>query len=295
MLANGLRGRPVGGEGLDPVDHGHHDQQGQDDAGHVHAARLRVAGFRDQCRTEQQQGQDDRHRDQQDGAPPEVFHQPAAGNRAEGGAAGEACGPDRHGQPAPVGLRKDVADQGQRGRHEHGAEEAKPGAAGDQPFGARRERRHGRNGGKARAADEEQPAPADPVAQAAHRDQQSGQDQGIGVDDPEQLDAGGGQAAWRWPAGRTSGRCCPRPRAGRGTSAGPAPPSHATVPGVPGGRPGCWWPAVIDGSAHGLNYTVWTVQLRNAGPDRHDGRHAQETRRPRGRPRCLRIPADRSR
>ena len=144
---------------------------------------------------EQQQRQDDRHRDQQDGAPPEVFHQPAADDRAEGGAAGEAGGPDRHRQPAPVGLRKDVPDQRQRGRHEHGAEQAKPGAAGDQPLRARRERRHGRHRGEARAAHEQQPAPADPVAQAAHRDQESGQDQGIGVDDPEQFDAGGGQAA----------------------------------------------------------------------------------------------------
>src|SRR6478735_3421289 len=45
--------------------------------------------------------------------------------------------------------------------------------------------------------------------------------------------------------------------------------------------------AVIDGVLMSVNYTVWTVQLRNAGPCRHDGRHAQETRRPRGRPRCL--------
>ena len=37
------------------------------------------------------------------------------------------------------------------------------------------------------AADQQQPAAADPVAQAAHRDQQSGQDQGIGVHDPQQL------------------------------------------------------------------------------------------------------------
>ncbi len=53
--------------------------------------------------------------------------------------------------------------------------------------------------------------------------------------------------------------------------------------------------AVIDGVLIGRNYTVWTVQLRNPRPDGHDGRHAQETRRPRGRSRCLRIPADRSR
>ena len=53
----------------------------------------------------------------------------------------------------------------------------------------------GRDGSETRAADEEQPAAADPVAQAAHRHEEAGQDQGIGVDDPEQFDAGGVEAA----------------------------------------------------------------------------------------------------
>ena len=144
---------------------------------------------------EDQQRQDDRHGHQQDGAPPEVLHQPAAEDRAQRGAAGEAGGPDGHGQPAPVGLGEDVADQGQGGGHQHGAEEAQPGASGDQPFGAGGERCGRRDGGEAGAADEEQPPAADPVAEAAHRHQQAGEDQGIGVDNPEQLHAGGVEAA----------------------------------------------------------------------------------------------------
>src|SRR5262249_41149392 len=57
----------------------------------------------------------------------------------------------------------------------------------------------GRTGGergrcRARAedhrAEEEQPAPADPVAEVAHRDQHAGDEEAVDVDDPEQLTAG---------------------------------------------------------------------------------------------------------
>ena len=274
MAASGSSGQAVRGQDLDAVDHRHHDQQGQDDAGHVHPARVRVAGFRDQGRTEDQQRQDDRHGHQQDGAPPEVLHQPAAEDRAQGGAAGEAGGPDGHGQPAPVGLGEDVADQGQGGGHQHGAEESQPRASGNQPFGAGGEGRDRRDGGEAGAADEEQPAAADPVAEAAHRHEQAGEDQGIGVDNPEQLHAGGVEAARdrrqrKGQGGVVDGHEQHREHQQRQRQ--PVAPRRARCLGRMSSRRrvadrvgdnGAG--AAGDGSvAHEHNCTVWTVQLRN--------------------------------
>jgi hypothetical protein len=63
----------------------------------------------------------------------------------------------------------------------------------DQHLGAARE------GGKHRAdaergrADEQQPAPADPVAERAHRDQRASDQEAVDVDDPQELGAGRAQ------------------------------------------------------------------------------------------------------
>ena len=40
-----------------------------------------------------------------------------------------------------------------------------------------------------RGADQQHPAPPDPVAERAHRDQEAGDHEAVDVDDPEQLDA----------------------------------------------------------------------------------------------------------
>ena len=229
MTASGCSPEAVRGQFLDAVDHGHHGQQGQDDAGHVHPARVGVPGFRNEGRAEDQQRQHDRHGHQQYRAPPEVLHQPAAEDRAERGAAGEAGGPDGDGQPAPVGVRKDVADQGQGGRHQHGAEETQPGAPGNQPFGAGGKGCGGRNRGKASGADSSsrrRPILSPRLPMATRRPARTRGRRPRSTAAARRRGPGCG----RWPAAQRSAPCCPRPPGAPGTSAGPGPASRATAP-----------------------------------------------------------------
>ena len=72
-----------------------------------------------------------------------------------------------------------------------------------------------------------------------------------------------GPGCGRSPGAQTSGRCCPRPPAAPGTSAGPGQASRATPPWwEPACRLRCRGAGVLAGGCghgHGNNYTVWTV------------------------------------
>ena len=56
----------------------------------------------------------------------------------------------------------------------------------------RRERREHRRGAERRGADQQEPPPADAVAERAHRDERAGDEEAVDVDDPEQLRARSG-------------------------------------------------------------------------------------------------------
>lgn len=118
-----------------------------------------------------------------------MLHEPTTEDRPERGAAGESRCPHGHGEPAAVRVREDVADQGQRGRHEHGSEDAHAGASGNEPLSRRRERGGRGNRGEACAADQQQAAAADPVSQVSHGHQKRCEHQRIGIHDPQQLHA----------------------------------------------------------------------------------------------------------
>ncbi len=107
----------------------------------------------------------------------EMLQQRAADDRAQRRARREARGPDGDREPARGRVDEDVADQRQRRRHQHRAEDAERRARGDQVGRTRREGRGGRDDREARGADEQQAAPAEPVTEAAHGDQQRGQHQ----------------------------------------------------------------------------------------------------------------------
>ena len=62
-------------------------------------------------------------------------------------------------------------------------------AAADQHLGRRRERREDRDRAERRGADQQQLAPADPVAERAHRHEEARDHEAVDVDDPEQLGA----------------------------------------------------------------------------------------------------------
>ena len=86
-----------------------------------------------------------------------------------------------------VAVDEQRAQQRQRGGHQHRAEHPEQGAGRDEVRGVRRERGGGRDRTEAGDADQQQPAPADPVAERAHRDQEPGQGERVDVDDPQQL------------------------------------------------------------------------------------------------------------
>jgi hypothetical protein len=112
-----------------------------------------------------------------------MLDQPAARHRADGDA--EA----RHSRPDPDRLgpllgREDVREHGQRGRHDERAADAHQGAARDQGVGGRREGREQRPRSEYEQTGHQRLAATEAVTEAAHREQQAGEDQRVGVDDP---------------------------------------------------------------------------------------------------------------
>jgi hypothetical protein len=112
---------------------------------------------------------------------------PTSGDRSGGDADASHGRPHADGLRALPGVGEDVGDQRQRGREDHRSANTHRGARRDQ----RVRRVHlRRDGGRDREDGEAagQPAPsAVTVAQAASRQQQAGDDEGVGVDDPLQL------------------------------------------------------------------------------------------------------------
>ena len=143
-------------------------------------------------RRDEQQPADDRHRrdrhiDQENRTPPEVFEQPASGDRSGGHADAHHGGPQADRLGARYRVGEDVRDQRQGGREDHRGADAHRGASPDQ--GVRRVHLRGYCGGdrKQREPGTEKTTPTITVAQAAGRQHQTGHDQGVGVDDPLQL------------------------------------------------------------------------------------------------------------
>ncbi|MGX1245855.1 hypothetical protein RKD46_006959 [Streptomyces pseudovenezuelae] len=180
----------VRGGFLDRVDHGDHADQGQGDADRVPGARIRVAGLRQQLDADEDQDGHHRQVDQEDRAPPEVFEQEAADDRADRRAGGGGRAPDADGEAAFARVVEEVADQGQGGGHE--------GRAGDTQQSPRQDHqlRCGRIGVQNRyraergRAQQQDPLAADAVAEAAHRHQQARDDERVDVTDPQELGPG---------------------------------------------------------------------------------------------------------
>ena len=176
----------------DPPQQQPEPEDGQPGTHRVGAARggvLRV-GHQPDRRRPARPGHDG-HVDQEHRSPPEVGQQEPAQDRAErhpepGRSRPDADGPD----PVPFGG-EDIGEDRERARHEGGSAHAHDGP------GQRQAVRGSRPGGERRSAAEddqaghEDPLPADPVAQRPEREQEAGEDHGVGVDHPLQL-AGGG-------------------------------------------------------------------------------------------------------
>ena len=114
-----------------------------------------------------------------------MLEQEAAGDRADGGAGAGQAGPDGDGL-GPLLGREDVGQDRQGRRHDEGGADAHDRPEGDELAGRSGEGR--RRGGDAEdeQPDGERALAAEAVAEGAGREQQAGEDEGVGVDDPLQ-------------------------------------------------------------------------------------------------------------
>ena len=97
----------------------------------------RVAALGHEDRHEDEQRHEHRHGHEEHRAPREVLEQDAADDGTEGGTRREPRRPHRDRQAALVAVGEDAAQQRERRRHEHRAEDAQRRARGDQPLGGR--------------------------------------------------------------------------------------------------------------------------------------------------------------
>jgi hypothetical protein len=162
---------------------------------HVRRGRTGVLRGRRARRDQRDGDRRDRGHGHEDAGPAEVLEQPAAhdgperdGHSADG--APQADGPGSF----PAGGEH-VRDEGEGGRERHGGPEPhhRPGRdelsrAGGEPAGQAGRAEHGE-------PSQQHALAAEPVGQAAERQQQRGEDQVVGVDHPLQLGGGGMQLA----------------------------------------------------------------------------------------------------
>ena len=150
---------------------------------------------RARARRGRQQGErHDRQVHEEDRAPVEVLDQEAAADRADGDAEPGHRGPDAD-RLRPLLGGEDVGEDREGGRHDQRAADAHERAARDQRVRAcRPARRAASRRRRSPRPDDERPAAAEAVAEAAHREQQAGEDQRVGVDDPLELAGRGAES-----------------------------------------------------------------------------------------------------
>ena len=178
-------GQTVGNAG-----HADHNQQ---DAQRIHRAGVRVLRFGHRHGGKDQEGHQDRQRHEEDGAPVEVLEQEATHDRTQRGTGGEAGCPHGDGDATLVRIRKDVTDNRQGRRHEHGTKNTEQGSSYHEQQRRGRKRRESGDNREAGRADEQQLAATDTVADSAHGHEQCGKDQRVGVNNPQLFSGGGAQ------------------------------------------------------------------------------------------------------
>ena len=134
--------------------------------------------------------------------PVEVAQQQPAGHRAEPDADAGGAGPHGDGPLALHRVGEDVGEDGQRRREDQRGPDSGEGPQGDQLRRARRQRRRARREGEQRQPGAQRTPPPEPVAEAPGRQQQSGEHDGVGVDDPLQAARAGVQIPHQARAGR---------------------------------------------------------------------------------------------
>ena len=169
------------------VDEGPEPDDRQRRAQRIEPALLGVPRFGYRVR---EPGQGDGHDGQvheEDRAPVEVLEQHAAGQRAEGDADAGRARPHRDRLLPLGGVGEGVGDDRQGRREDEGGADAGDSPHGDQPAGGVDEGRRQAAEAEDHEARGQRPSPPEPVAQRAARQQEAGEHDRVGVDDPLQL------------------------------------------------------------------------------------------------------------
>jgi hypothetical protein len=188
---------PAAGGGLDQPPHdGAEAEDREDGTGHVDVV-VRGVGCEagDQDRAGHQGDAEERQVDEEDRAPAEVLEQQAARDGPQRDRQPRHRSPQGDGAGPLAGIGEHVGEDRQRGRHHERGARAHDRPGQDQLVGGGGERRGERAGGEDAQADEQRALAAAPVAQRAGGEQQPGEHQGVGVDDPLQLAGGGLEVA----------------------------------------------------------------------------------------------------
>jgi len=145
-----------------------------------------VFGIRQEERPADQRHRDHRQIHEEDRVPLVVFQQQPADDRPHTDTQPENGGPDGNGLRAFF-AREGGADDGERRGHDGRAADAQEGAGRDQHLGGRGQGGPQRSDAEHHQAELQGFLAPDAVANRAHRQQQRGKDQHIGIDDPLQI------------------------------------------------------------------------------------------------------------
>ncbi len=175
---------------LDRVDQREDAGHREHDAEDVEGIGGRSPVLRDQARAEDEEQDEHRNVDEEDHAPPEVVQQNTADDRAHRASAGERRGPNADRATALAGVREHVGDERQARRQQGRAADAHQGARRDQDAGRGSEGRDDRGDAEEAGAGEQDATTPHAVADVAHRDEQSGDEEPIDVENPQLLGRG---------------------------------------------------------------------------------------------------------
>ena len=186
--------RPAAGVAAEDADHDEEQRRGEGhETAHVRMSRALVPGLRDPGERNREREDADRDVDEEDPAPPKAVGEETADQRARGNGSPDRGAPDGK-RPEAVGAAVLVADERQCSCEERGAADPleRPGdiERRDVPGDAAEERGEGE---KHDACHEDQAASV-PVGERARSEDQRGERERIGVDDPLQASQAGTEA-----------------------------------------------------------------------------------------------------
>ncbi len=167
----------------DPVEDGGQADDRQAGADRVEGLGVGVLGVGDQEPAGHESGDHQRDVDEEHRSPPEVLEQEATGDRADGRPGAGQAGPEGDGLGPLVG-REDRGQDRQRRRHDQGGADPHERPEGDELAGGCGEGRRGGAAAEDHKTDGQSPFAAEAVTQGPGGEEETGEHEAVGVDDP---------------------------------------------------------------------------------------------------------------